>query len=104
MLIYKIKRGDIMSRKIIACGGGNIGEEEKGNLMPYEAELFDEEIINLSDTRKSKILFLCLAYPENIEKYFYYFSSVFSKKYGCLCKCLELSDLHSNQKINDMFD
>lgn len=93
-----------MSRKIIACGGGNIGEEENGNLMPYETELFDEEIINLSDTRKSKILFLGLADPENIEKYFYYFSSVFSKKYGCLCKCLELSDLHSNQKINDMFD
>lgn len=93
-----------MSKKIIACGGGNIGEVENGFLMPYETQFFDEEIINLSDARKPKILFLGLADPENIKKYFYYFSNVFSKRYGCLCKCLELSDLHNGQKINDIFD
>lgn len=93
-----------MSKKIIALGGGNIGEENNGNLTSYETGIFDEEIINLSDTKKPKILFLGLADPENMEKYFHYFSNVFSKKYGCICKSLKLSDLHSNQKINDIFD
>ena len=58
-----------MSKKIIACGGGNIGEEENGFLMPYETQFFDEEIINLSDARRPKILFLGLADPENIKEY-----------------------------------
>ena len=88
-----------MSKKIIACGGGNIGEEENRFLMPYETQFFDEEIINLSDARRPKILFLGLADTKNIKKYFYYFSNVFSKRYGCLCKCLELSDLHNSQKM-----
>ena len=36
-----------MSKKIIACGGGNIGEEENGFLMPYETQFFDEIICQI---------------------------------------------------------
>lgn len=93
-----------MSKKIIALGGGNIGEEENGKLMPYETKIFDEEIIRISESPKPKILFIGLADPQNSQKYFHYFSNAFSKKYGCLCRNIELSDLHSPQKLDILFD
>lgn len=93
-----------MSKKIIALGGGNIGEKEIGKFMPYETEVFDKEIINISDSPKPKVLFVGLADPQNLQEYFYYFSNVFSKKYGCLCKNIELSDLCNHQKLDNLFD
>ena len=47
-----------MSKKIIAIGGGNIGECENNIIKPYETEIFDREIISISDLSRPNILFI----------------------------------------------
>ena len=93
-----------MSKKIIAIGGGNIGECENNIVKPYETEIFDREIISISDLSRPNILFIGLADPINMNNYFYYFESVFTKLYDCKCKMLELSDLNNKQKLDDLFN
>lgn len=93
-----------MTKKILALGGGNIGEIYDGKVMPYETEFFDEEIINLSDSNRPRVLFLGLADPSNSDMYFHYFSNVFCQKFGCICKDLKLSDLRNQYKIDNLFN
>ncbi len=93
-----------MSKKIIAIGGGNIGECENNIIKPYETEIFDREIISISDLSRPNILFIGLADPINMNNYFYYFENVFTKLYNCKCKMLELSDLNNKQKLDDLFN
>ncbi len=59
-----------MSKKIIAIGGGNIGECENNIIKPYETEIFDREIISISDLSRPNILFIGLADPINMNNYF----------------------------------
>ncbi len=93
-----------MSKKIMAIGGGNIGECENNIIMPYEMEVFDREIIDISDSPYPNILFIGFADPENMFTYFYYFKNNFVKLFNCNCKLIELSDLSNKPKISDLFD
>ena len=59
-----MKDGDIMSKKIVAIGGGENGRYlGEGKYYPYETEPMDKEIIKL--TKKEKPNFLFLAHSQS---------------------------------------
>ncbi len=93
-----------MSKKIIAIGGGNIGEKENGISFPYETAVFDKEIVRVSDAPKPNILFIGFAAPGYYKEYYKYFEYIFLSVYGCKCKNLLIEDLNNKHKINEYFD
>lgn len=94
-----------MSKKIVAIGGGTIGEFfPNSGIQPYETEIMDREIIRLSDAPKPNILFIGFADPLYSEEYFSLVNEVYSKRYDCCCKHLSLDILHNKQMINEYFE
>lgn len=94
-----------MSKKIVAIGGGTIGELitdfEK---QPYETEVMDTEIIRLSDTSTPNILFIGFADPTYSEQYFSLINEIYTKRYNCRCKHLSLNILSNKTLVNDYFN
>lgn len=94
-----------MTKKIIAIGGGTIGENFPDiGKQPYETEIMDSEIVRLSDSPKPNILFIGLADPSYSEEYFALIDEVYSKRYNCRCKHLSFSILNNQQLVDDYFD
>lgn len=94
-----------MSKKIVAIGGGTIGEFfPNGGIQPYETEIMDREIIRLSDAPKPNILFIGFADSLYSEEYFSLVNEVYSKRYDCCCKHLSLKILNNKQTIEEYFE
>lgn len=94
-----------MSKKIVAIGGGTIGEYiSSGGREPYETKIMDKEIIKLSDSPKPNILFIGFADPSYSKEYFSLIDEVFSTKYNCRCKHLALDILSNEQLVKNYFD
>lgn len=94
-----------MSKKIVAIGGGTIGEFfPNSGIQPYETEMMDREIIRLSDAPKPNILFIGFAGPSYSEEYFNLINEVYSQRYGCCCKHLSLNILCNEQTIKECFE
>ena len=94
-----------MSKKIVAIGGGNIGELDSfGNKYPYETRPMDESIIKLSDSTKPNILFIGLADPKYSKLYYEDFKSVYTKNFNCVCDHLDLETLINKEKTINIFD
>ena len=93
-----------MSKKIIAIGGGQIGETINGIKQPYETKRIDEEIINVSGCSKAKMLFIGLADPAYSIEYFDYFKHAFEKRYNCICRNLDFRCLSNHQIVDELFD
>ncbi len=94
-----------MSKKIVAIGGGTIGEFVPNvGKQPYETEIMDIEIIRLSDATKPNILFIGFADPSYSEEYFSLINEIYAKRYNCKCKHLSLNILSNKSKVNDYFN
>lgn len=93
-----------MSKKIVAIGGGFIGEiGDNGIKHPYETEIFDREIIRLSNVSYPHVLFIGFADVNYSNIYFKLIDEVFKKRYGCECKHLRFEDLFDIKKVNEYF-
>lgn len=94
-----------MSKKIVAMGGGTIGEmSSNGVRQPYETANMDNEIIKLSDSPKPNILFIGFADIPYSSEYFNLIDEVYSRRYNCHCKHLSIEDIVNLETVNDYFD
>lgn len=93
-----------MSKKIIAIGGGTIGENSPYGIQPYETEIMDREIIELTNSMNPHILFIGLADPKYSEEYFMLIKAVYNGRYNCKCKNLDLNLLDNKEIVDCYFD
>ena len=94
-----------MSKKIVAIGGGQIGESiSKGIKLPYETGPMDREIIKLSNSNKPNVLFIGFADPIGSDKYFDDIDEIYGKRYHCNCKHLSYLDLINNSVVSEKID
>lgn len=94
-----------MGKKIVAIGGGTIGEIYHNNIKePYETGNMDREIIKLCDASRPNLLFLGFADISYSKEYFQLIVDIFYKKYNCNCKHLTFEDLKDEKKVIDSFD
>ena len=106
-LCYNKIGSEIMSKKIVAIGGGLNGRlKDDGTYDPYETGPMDQEIIKL--TGKVKPNFLFLAHSQNKESiqenYFKTMCNIYSLKYGCECKHLKIRDLTNKEYVMKLID
>ena len=76
-------------RKLICIGFGNIPRYINGKLMPYETKEIDEEIINLTNKKKPKMLFISLA-SYHPKEYFDGIYKIYSKL-GCIVQHFDIN-------------
>jgi len=95
-----------MSKKIIAIGGGENGRMKKDIKTPYELELFDKEIIKLTNKAEPNFLFIghALSTLEAQESYYNLMKNMYENKYGCRCKQLYIEDLYDKNKIKEVMN
>ena len=84
-----------MTKKIVAIAGGSIGRT-----YPYETEIFDKEIVSLTNKSDPKLLFIGTASNDDIG-YFEIVDKVFSK-IGCSCKRLAISNAYSKEELEEI--
>lgn len=93
-----------MEKKIVAIGGGMIGEmDQNGRKFPYETYLFDKEIITLSGKTKPNVLFIGLADVDYSYMYFEYFRNVYENIFKCNCKHLTLQIVSNPYLVDELF-
>lgn len=80
--------------KIVCIGGGEIPRNKNGNILPYETEEIDKEIVKLSGKENSKLLFIGTA-SSHSEEYFNVIKDIYTKL-GCIVSNLDI--------INNNFD
>ena len=102
-----MKDGDIMSKKIIAIGGGENGRYlSNGNYAEYETEPMDREIIRL--TQKEKPNYLFLAHSQSSlgvqTSYFETMKKIYGDKFGCDCKDLKIDELDNIDLVNEKIE
>ena len=95
-----------MSKKIVALGGGENGRiGSDGIRRPYETELQDREIINLTGKEHPNFLLIAHSQPlERQEGYFQTMLNVYGKIYGCQCRDLKSDILNDKQKVNELIN
>lgn len=93
-----------MSKKIVAIGGGTIGEifPDLGK-QPYETEKIDREIIRLSNLSNPNVLFVGFADIQYSKEYFNLINDVYNKRYNCNCKHLSFDILNNFKLVDDYF-
>lgn len=100
-----MKDGGIMTRKIVAIGGGENGRLlSNGNYAPYETEPMDIEIIRLTGKDKPNFLFLAHSWassPEIQQSYYETMKKIYGEKFGCNCKDLKTNELSDIEKVKE---
>ena len=99
-----MKDGGIVSKKIIAIGGGENGRlQSNGNYAPYETEPMDKEIISL--TGKDKPNFLFLAHSQKSldveQSYYETMKKIYGDKFGCNCRDLKTNELNDTKIVRE---
>ena len=102
-----MKDGDIVSKKIVAIGGGENGRYlAEGKYYPYETEPMDKEIIKL--TKKEKPNFLFLAHSQSSlevqTSYFETMKKIYGDKFGCKCKDLKTDELDNIELVKEKIE
>ena len=100
-----MKDGDIMTKKIVAIGGG-----ENGRLLPngsyalYETESMDIEIIKLTAKEKPNFLFLAHSQASSLDvqnSYFKTMKKIYGDKFGCNCMDLKTNELNDLELVKE---
>lgn len=92
-------KGNVMSKKIVAIGGGSNGRvKEDGTKTPYETREIDEEIVNLTGKRNPNFLFLAHSQTKESDEisYFDTMKKIYGNLFGCKCKSIKKKDLKNN--------
>ena len=89
-----------MSRKIVAIGGGKNGRIKEGRQEPYETEIFDKEIIRLTQKKNPHFLFIGHAMTEPMMEAGYYetMKKIYGEMYQCPCRQITRQDLLEDTK------
>lgn len=80
--------------KLVCIGCGEIPRNKNGNILPYETEEIDKEIVKLSEKSNPKLLFIGAA-SSHSEEYFNVIKDIYTKL-GCIVSNLDI--------INNKFD
>ena len=96
----------IMSKKIVAIGGGENGRIlENGEKSLYETEAMDIEIIRLTEKEKPNYLFInhAMSFSKEVQdSYYETMKKIYGDKFGCDCKHLSSSDLYNEELVNEL--
>lgn len=97
-----------MSKKIVAIGGGENGRFlEDGSKTLYETELFDKEIIKLTNKSNPNFLFLAhaMCFSKEIQdSYYETMKKIYGDKFGCNCKHLSVDDLYNKELVSELVE
>lgn len=102
------KKGDKMSKKIIAIGGGeNRRFLEDGRQTLYETESMDKEIIKLTNKISPNYLFIAhaMCFSDEIQdSYYETMRKIYGDKFGCNCKHLSADNLYNKELVNELVE
>ncbi len=97
-----------MPKKIIAIGGGENGRiDEKGNILPYDTESIDKEIIKQTGKEKPNFLFINHAFSFSIEiqeSYFQTMKKIYGDMFECDCKDLKSNELDDKKHVKELVE
>ena len=90
-----------MSKNLVLIGGGEIKDwnfqTKDSNQEKYQTENIDKHIVNLSNKKNPKMLFIGTASHE-IEGYYKAIKNIYSNL-GCEVDCLKMTDINKQEKI-----
>lgn len=95
-----------MTKTIIAIGGGEMGrikihEDGRHEQKPWETELADKKIVELTGKKQPVLVFIGAASNDS-PTYFPAVCNVFEKKLGCVAKNLILTDLSQRPTVEQI--
>lgn len=97
-----------MLKKLIAIGGGENGRiDENGDILPYETESIDKEIIKQTGKEKPNFLFINHAFSFSIEiqeSYFQTIKKIYGDMFGCNCKDLKSNELNDKKHVKELVE